>query len=489
MQEFPKTVDFMFLNTPIGEEYSLKGLEVAGEIPADIRGAFFRAVPDPAFPPIYEDDTAISGDGMVSRLWFKEDGSVDFDIKYVQTPRHRAEVKAGKALFGRYRNPYTDDPSVKGVDRTVSNTTPIWHAGKLLMAKEDGRAYRVDPITLETIGSYDFGGKLKSETMTAHARVDPETGEMFFFGYEADGLASTKVAYCIADKNGELVSEQWFDAPYCGLMHDFVITKNYAVFPVFPTTADLGRLKDGGVHWVHEPDRESWIGIMPRDGDVKDMHWIKGPKGVSVFHFMNCFEDEDGRIHLDQHLTETNAFGFIRKASGIDIPQSEIKGGLVRWSFDPKGDEIKETPLGPPGDLCRIRDADQGRPYTVGWYLSMNPEMKGPPVIGGPVGAEFNALVGINPQTGEMNMLGLPPGHGLSEPVHVTSSENGHPGWLIFIVNRQTGESDFEHEAWIVNAGDIPKGPVAKVKIPHRLRPQVHGWWASQEQLDKAAAA
>ena len=34
MQEFPKTIDFMFLNTPIGEEYSLKGLEVEGEIPA-----------------------------------------------------------------------------------------------------------------------------------------------------------------------------------------------------------------------------------------------------------------------------------------------------------------------------------------------------------------------------------------------------------------------------------------------------------------------
>ena len=378
MSEFPKTIDFMFLNEPIGEEYALPDLKIEGDIPADIRGAFFRAVPDSAFPPLFEDDTAISGDGMVSRLWFKDDGTVSFDIRYVETARHQAEVKAGKALFGRYRNPYTDDPSVRGVDRTVANTTPIWHAGKLLMAKEDGHAYRVDPVTLETVGSYDFGGALKSETMTAHARVDPDTGEMFFFGYEADGLASTKVAYCIADKDGQLVKEQWFDAPYCGLMHDFVITENYAVFPVFPTTCDLDRLKAGGVHWVHEQDRESWIGIMPRYGDVQEMHWIKGPKGVSVFHFMNCFEDEAGRIHLDQHLTETNAFEFIRKPSGIDIPQAAIKGGLVRWSFDPKGNEIEETMIGPPGDLCRIRDADQGRPYDQGWYLSMNPELKGP---------------------------------------------------------------------------------------------------------------
>ena len=67
-----------------------------------------------------------------------------------------------------------------------------------------------------------------------------ETGEMFFYGYEADGPASTKVAYCIADKTGNLVSEQWFDAPYCALMHDFTITANYALFPIYPTTSNLG---------------------------------------------------------------------------------------------------------------------------------------------------------------------------------------------------------------------------------------------------------
>ena len=72
-----------------------------------------------------------------------------------------------------------------------ANTTPVWHAGRLLMTKEDGRPYQIDPQTLETIGSYDFGGKLQSETVTAHVRIDPVTGEFFFYGYEADGPAST----------------------------------------------------------------------------------------------------------------------------------------------------------------------------------------------------------------------------------------------------------------------------------------------------------
>ena len=213
MQEFPKTIDFTGLNQPVGIEASHNDLTVEGEIPAEVRGAFYRAVPDPAHAPMFEDDNALSGDGMISRLHFRDDGGVDFDIRYVETARYKAERAAGRALFGRYRNRFTDDAEVQQVDRTVANTTPVWHAGKLLMTKEDGRAYRVDPDTLATLGSYDFDGALKSETMTAHVRIDPETGEMFFFGYEADGLASTKVAYCIADRDGRLVREQWFDVP------------------------------------------------------------------------------------------------------------------------------------------------------------------------------------------------------------------------------------------------------------------------------------
>jgi len=246
---FPQTLYFLGLNQPVGKEVDLKALAVTGTIPGDVRGSFYRAVPDPAFPPKFADDHTLSGDGMVSRLSFNADGSVDFAMKFVETARHRAEVAAGRARFGKYRNPFTDDADMAGVDRTVANTTPVWHAGKLLMAKEDGRPYRVDPLTLETLGSYDFGGALKSETMTAHVRIDAGTGEMFFYGYEADGCASTKVAYGIVNRDGSLKSEQWFDAPYCAMMHDFTISQNYALFPIYPTTADLDRLKAGGEHW------------------------------------------------------------------------------------------------------------------------------------------------------------------------------------------------------------------------------------------------
>jgi carotenoid cleavage dioxygenase len=486
--KFPETPEFTGLNTPIGAEYELTGLKVEGRLPPEVSGTFFRAIPDPAFPPYLEDGAAvISGDGMVSALRFAPAG-VSFAIRYVQTERHKAEANAGRALFGKYRNPYTDKPEVAGVDRTVANTTPVWHAGRLLMTKEDGRPYRVDPGSLATLGRHDFGGRLKSPTVTAHVRIDPESRELFFFGYEAAGPATTRVAYCIADQEGALTREQWFDAPYCAMMHDFAITEHYALFPIYPTTCDLARLKAGGDHWVHELARDSWLGVMPRYGKVEELRWFRGPKGVSCYHMMNAFEDAQGVIHLDQCLANVNAFPFIQRASGLNIPPGESGARLARWSVDPRSDRdtVSETVIGPPGDLPMIPAAVQGRPYTHGWMLTMNPELQGPPVAGGPVGVMFNTLLRLDLTGGPPQALALPPGHCFSEPVHVPSARPAHAGWLLTVVDRQTGPGDFQHAVWVLDAGNVAAGPVARVPIPHRLRPQVHGWWVSAAELPVA---
>jgi carotenoid cleavage dioxygenase len=484
MNAFPQTIHFIGSNMPRRREISVRDLEVEGEIPAEVEGAFFRAVPDNAHAPMYEDDIALNHDGMVARFNF-EKGAVDFDIRYVHTDRYLAERKARRALFGKYRNPFTDDPSVEGVDRTLANTTPVWHAGRLFMTKEDGLGHEINPHTLETAGKWTYGGALKSETFTAHPRVDPKTGELFFFGYEAGGLCDPNIAYCIADKDGNLVSEQWFEQPYLSTIHDFVITEKYAIFPIFPTLADLERIKAGGPHWAHRQDLESWVGIMPRYGKVSQMRWFKGPRGVSAFHMTNGF-DEGDLVHFDACLTDTNGFPFMREAGGIHRAQHELRGGLTRWTFDmaSPGETFTETIIGPPGDLPRIRDEDQGRPYKVVWMPSINPQ-GGPPLGGGPVGTAFNCLLRLDLPTGRVDALTLDPEMAINEPVHIPSSRADHNGWLMMVVDRAVRD-DYESELWIVDADNVAAGAVAKVRLPVPLRPQVHGWWVSAAELSKS---
>jgi carotenoid cleavage dioxygenase-like enzyme len=484
---FPQIPDYLGLNAPVGEEYRIDDLEVIGTIPPEVVGTFFRAVPDPAFPPLMPDAAAsLSGDGLISAIRF-EGGTASIQNKYVATARHQAEVRAGQTLFGKYRNPYTDRPEVHGVDRTVANTTPVWHAGRLLMAKEDGRPYRIDPFTLETLGSYDFSRALKSETMTAHVRIDPETGEMFAYGYEAEGLCSKTIAYFIVNSDGTLQREQSFESPYAPMMHDFTISQNYALFPIYPTTADLDRLKAGGDHWTHEPDTHSWLAVMPRYGDVSELKWFKGPKGVFCFHMMNAWEDEAGMLHFDQCLSDSNPFPFIREAAGIQLQPWELNGRLARWTVDPRADggEVAESVIGPPGDFPLIPAASQGRPYDHAWMLTMNPQMQAPPLLGGPVGYMFNCLLRLDMRGGASQALVPAPNECFNEPVHVPAE--GREGWLVMVVDRQTGPDSFEHECWIIDGGDVAAGPVARVRIPRRQRVQIHGWWASAASLARAA--
>ncbi len=94
MGAFPQTLHFIGTNTPRQEEFSLTALEVEGTIPAAIDGAFFRAVPDNAQVPMFDDDIALNHDGMVARFHFRE-GQVDYATKYVATERYLAEKRSG----------------------------------------------------------------------------------------------------------------------------------------------------------------------------------------------------------------------------------------------------------------------------------------------------------------------------------------------------------------------------------------------------------
>ncbi|HUN26669.1 MAG TPA: carotenoid oxygenase family protein [Steroidobacteraceae bacterium] len=475
---FPRSMDFSGYNEPSRIECEVFDLVVEGTLPEEIRGSWYQTVPDPQFPPLLGHDTYLSGDGMVRMLRFAG-GHVDFRQRYIQSQRWKLERAARRSLYGLYRNPYTDDPSVRGKSRAVYNTTPIFHGGRLLALKEDSHAMELDPHTLETRGEWDFEGKLKSETMTAHTRLDPESGELYFFGYEASGLASRDVAFCVADRAGRLTREEWFEVPYCAQMHDFALTQEHVIFPVFPTTASLERLKAGGAHWVWEPSLPTYVGIMPRTGSVKDLRWFRGP-ACMAYHFMNAYT-EGARVHLDFGVANVNPFPFIQEASGLRVSPQEMSGDLVRWTFDlgKPGERWEQSRLGPSGDMPRVAERDHLRDYEVGYYQTFDPSV-GPPLIAGPVGAGFNTILRLEVKSGRLERLPMDPRSTVQEHVHIPSRQPGHEGYLAFLVDLH---DEHQTEMFVVEAAHIGRGPVARIRIPLRLRVGVHGNWVPAEAL------
>jgi carotenoid cleavage dioxygenase len=476
---FPQTPDFIVHNEPVRIECDIYDLIVEGKIPEEINGVWYRSIPDPQYPSKEGNDVFISGDGMVGAFYF-ENGHVDYKCRYVMTERLKNDRAARRSLYGVYRNPFTDDASVQGKGRGVANTTPVYHGGKLLALKEDSLAWELDPITLETIGEFDYEGKLKSKTMSAHTRLDPETGELFVFGYEASGLASTDVSYWIVDKEGQLKNEQWFKVPYCAMMHDFVVTKEHVLFPVFPTVCELERLKAGGSHWGWDSSKNSFVGIMPRYGDVSEMRWFEGPPAFS-YHMMNAYTDHN-MVHMDLCVADVNVFPFVQEAAGIKINPAQTNGRLARWSFDMAGnsDTWTETILGPDGEMPRIAEKDFMKDYEIAYYANFMIQ-NGRPIISGPVHAGFNTASRINIKTGEIKSFSAPDVT-LQEPVHVTSKQSGHEGYIIIV--GEIFEKD-RSDVYIFEAEKIDAGPIATIKMPLRLRDAVHGNWVPAEQLKR----
>ena len=115
------------LFTTLRFEGEIADCEVEGDIPRDIRGTFYRLGGDWSYPPKYANEVPFSADGYISMFRF-HDGRVDYKGRFVRTPRYLANRKAGRQLFGNYRNRRGDDPSVRGLSSTVSNTTPVVHA-------------------------------------------------------------------------------------------------------------------------------------------------------------------------------------------------------------------------------------------------------------------------------------------------------------------------------------------------------------------------
>jgi len=163
----------------------------------------------------------------------------------VMTHRLAAERAARRGLFGHYRNPFSDDPSVAGLSRAVANTNIVAHNGVLLAMKEDAPPYSMDPQTLETRELYSWDGQMTATTFTAHPKIDPLTGELVGYAYAAKGEASDDLAVYSFDKHGN-------KALVIGRFVPFVRT--YITVVAGVTRMDRGRFFTwslvGAVGWV-----------------------------------------------------------------------------------------------------------------------------------------------------------------------------------------------------------------------------------------------
>jgi carotenoid cleavage dioxygenase len=481
--QFPDLLVYRGYSAPVRIEADVHDLEVIGRIPHELNGAYYRNSADPTYPPLLGTDIFLNGDGMVHSVRF-DNGHADLKTRYVRTAKFELERRARRALFGAYRNPFTDTPEAAGVDNNTANTSVMWHHGRLYALKESGRPYELDPHTLATLGERDFDGQLKSQTFTAHPKFDPETGECIAFAYNTGGVASREIELYTMAADGRITRSESFEAPYCSMVHDFLVSRNHITFVICPMVCDWERVKNGEPYWHWDNTLQTKVGVIPRGEGVKAIRWFTCPKVAMQTHTFNAWED-GATLHLDHFVTGS---GWLSQFPDIHDPEAKEKPPFgERWSIDLGSDKdeihirrlidhIGEMPVIDPRFAMK-----RARQF---WFGTNNPKL-GPMLPWGPKGPPFTCLGHYDEAADRLNFFYAGPDSAPEEPCFVprcADAEEGD-GWLLTMVGRR---AENRTDLVILDARHVDRGPVAIVKFPCRVHEGFHGIWVPAQALDRS---
>ncbi|KAK4620085.1 Lignostilbene-alpha,beta-dioxygenase isozyme I [Fulvia fulva] len=485
---WPKAVDLYGSNLPCRLEGEVGDLVVLGKIPKEIDGTFYRMMVDPWCPPV-EGNIPLDGDGNISAFRF-HDGRVDMKTKYVETERYKLERRAGKALFGLYRNPWTHHPCVRAAIDSTANTNLVYWANHLLAMKESALPYSVDPQTLET-RTYDPFGQIKAKTFTAHPKYDPYTDELIVHGYEAKGMATNDIVSYGIDRTGKCKNELWFKQPWInpGAIHDCAITKNWLILFIWPFEADVERMKKGGHHWAWNYDRGHTMIVAPRYPDNPPAPgWKKGEtrhytwKNCMAIHTAGAWEDASNPslLYIESSRVHDNAFPFFPSDDGR-LPAADAKADFVRWCIDtstPAGTYISdpEVILDIPAEFPRIDERFMTQKYNLLWLnVFINPDGHKNIYHG------LNGLAMHNHSTGKTQYHYAGDDSMCQEPIFVPRSEDAEEGdgYVMALIERVKAN---RCDVVVIDTREFEKA-VAIVQLPFHMKAQVHGNWVSAKEL------
>ena len=419
---------------PVPDELTDYDLSVQGSIPPEIDGWYLRNGPNPRQPTGHW----FIGDGMIHGVRICDGAAKWYRNRWVRTES--------------FENPfpvYNPDGS-RNLRSAVANTHVVNHAGRTLALVESSLPYEISN-ELETIGCYDFGGKL-NDAMTAHPKICPTTGELHFFGY--GNLFQPHVSYHRASADGELTVSRGIEVPALTMMHDFAMTSRHVIFMDLPIVFNLdiainGR---GDMPYRWDDGYGARFGVLRRDDPFGEIRWFEIDP-CYVFHVANAYDDGDSVVVQAVRYPE-----LWRNDGGFD--QS---GVLWKWTIDLGAGTVTETQLDDrPVEFPRIDDRLAGLParyaVSVGDARLVRYDLR--------TGSADEHRFGTAAAPGG-------PGEAVFVPSPSGPADESNGWYLGFVYDPARDGSDLV----IIDASDFSGDPVARISPPRRVPYGFHGNW------------
>jgi 8'-apo-carotenoid 13,14-cleaving dioxygenase len=431
---------------PVKNETTETALRVTGQIPRELNGQLLRIGPNPVNPDPANHHWFL-GNGMVHGIQLR-DGKADW--------YHSRFVRDDELVEHMGWPPVAGPTSALQLGGGLANTNIIYHAGQRLAVVEGGNLPVHLDNNLDTVARTNFGGTLPGG-LSAHPRLDADTGELHAAVYSP---LWEHIQHVVIDRSG--VVTRALNVPVVGqpMVHDCMITKNYLIILDLPVLLDMEAATNGeSLPYRWRPEHGARVGLLPRQGEADQVTWHEVDP-CYVFHPMNGYEDEHGRVVLDV-VRHPRMF-----ATDILGP-NEGTATLDRWVIDRNKTRVHESRLDEEGqEFPRIAETLTGKPYRYGYSVALSD------------GFTTGGLYKHDLKTSSKVYYNEGPTRFFMESVFVPRQDatTEDDGWLLAYVHDAPTQTT---DVVILEAADLSAGPTATIHLPHRVPFGFHGNWVA----------
>ncbi len=454
----------------LDHEHAFQPLTVEGELPADLRGTFYRNGParfDIGTRPHWFD-----GRGAVSAVRFDGQGGACGAVRLTHTPTVDADLAAATPRFGGFRQPSSWGRSLAGlfggqVVRNLANINLLPWQNRLFALYETTLPVELDAETLENLGETTLDGLVSA--WNAHPHHVASRHAIYQFGVRIGREVMLDVYELPARGAARRLTS--VPLPGVGEVHDFFATDNHLVFmlaPLWCSPLELLARRSfvDALRW--RADQPSQVLVIPIDRPDQVLRLETEP--FFFWHSVNGHERAGGR-ELVLDLVRYPDFATTRDAlaarsDGTRAPTGAGGSSLSRAVLELDARRVRwETLATRACEFPAVASARQGAACDHAWLATQaQPAARN---------GWFNALTRFDLETGGSRDIALGAGRTVSEPALVAKRDgSGH--WLLCLVcDHDAGRSWLG--VWDADGAD--DAPRARVWFDQLVPPPLHGCW------------
>ena len=495
----PTSIENVNVNAPL----------ISGTLPSDLEGLFVRVGPNPIPEHIGKKRYHwFDGHGMIHSIRIVG-STISYSNQFVKTPRYTIERDRGKSIFlmiGEMQGPIgvlkmlwnmisRKEKLLGQTPLTVgtANTAIVHYFDKILVCHEASLPFSIawnENNSFDSVGFDNMHGGLHV-AMTAHPKVDPRDGNMYFVSYSA-GHADPSITYGSV-RDDYVLSFTSLQLPESPWIHDMMITTHYILVLQSSVGFSLKNMwRRGEGLFQYDPRQPFRVGVARKDGGAVRvssshgsdmfqsdiMQWFEAVGPAVIVHAANAWEEGDKIIlwapmadAFDGTL-QSGTNRFVMSCITLDLQTGRMSRGTLAREYNVEFPRVHPDCV---GVSCRYAFASiQGEAGLEGEFVGFLKfdlkDRKVTQVVMYPPDLVAGEMVPIVKQKAS-----AAPGGDHSDHLYLAS----------FFFDKK-----FNGSEWRVYDGQsMASEPITRVRVPGRVPHGFHGEWISEHDLQTHIAS